>query len=328
MSKGTVLVTGAAGYIGSHAVLALLEAGWEVVAVDDLSSGARWLVPETVEFIHQDVAERRRMVQVLGDYRCRAVLHFAGSIVVSESVADPLKYYRNNVGGSLALIEACAAADVTRFIFSSSAAVYGEPLRVPVDEDAPTNPINPYGATKLIAEWMLRDAAALGLRHMALRYFNVAGADPSGRSGQLSLEATHLIKIACEAAANKRPGVTVFGTDYETPDGTCIRDYIHVSDLATAHVAALDHLMAGGPSLTLNCGYGHGASVRQVLAAVERAAGVPLEVGEGPRRPGDPARLVADSGRMRRLLAWTPEHDDLDAIVASALAWERNTKDR
>lgn len=324
MPKGTVLVTGGAGYIGSHAVLALSEADWRVVVVDDLSTGNRRLVPEAVPLIVGDVADRRRMVQVLGDYRCQAVIHFAGSIVVPESVSRPIEYYRNNVGGSLALIDACCEAGVDRFIFSSSAAVYGDPAGRPLDEDAPTVPITPYGTTKLITEWMLRDVeTAGGMRHMSLRYFNVAGADPSGRSGQLSIEATHLIKIACEAACGKRDGVTIHGTDYRTPDGTGIRDYIHVTDLAAAHLAALDYLAAGGPGTTLNCGYGHGASVREVLAAVEAAAGSPLGVVEGPRRAGDPARLVAETGRIRRLLDWTPVHDDLEGIVASALAWER-----
>jgi UDP-glucose 4-epimerase len=322
--RPAVLVTGGAGYIGSHVVLALVDAGWSVVVVDDLSTGRRDLVPTEVPFVDGDVGDEALMGRVIGDHGCAAVLHFAGSIVIPESVVDPLKYYRNNTVASRALIEASVAAEVTAFVFSSTAAVYGTPATVPVGEEAPVQPINPYGASKLMTEWILRDtSAATDLRYAALRYFNVAGADAAGRSGQCSREATHLIKIACETAVGKRPHMNLYGDDYETPDGTCVRDYIHVSDLATAHLAALEHLLAGGDDMVLNCGYGRGFSVRQVLAAVERAAGTPLDVDVAPRRPGDAPELVADPRRLRQRLAWAPTHDDLDTIVESALAWER-----
>ena len=321
----SLLVTGGAGYIGSHAVLALLDAGYEVTVLDDLSTGHRTAVPAAATFIQGDVGDRELLATLLRDQGITAVLHFAGSIVVPESVEKPLDYYRNNSFKSGRLIEACTEAGVDRFIFSSTAAVYGMPDRVPVSESDPTAPINPYGTTKLITEWMLRDtAAAHGLKYLALRYFNVAGADPAGRSGQSSRRATHLIKIAAEAVTGQRPHVAVFGEDYDTEDGTCVRDYIHVTDLAEAHVAALRHLEAGGDSDVLNCGYGRGYSVRQVLDTVERVGGRPLDIRSAPRRAGDAAKLVCDPSRLRSLLDWQPKHEDLDKIVASALAWERS----
>ncbi|MDP7667777.1 MAG: UDP-glucose 4-epimerase GalE [Rhodospirillales bacterium] len=321
---GRVLVTGGAGYIGSHVVHALLERSARVVVLDDLSTGAREAVAEGAILEVGNAGDRAFAVAVLRRHRCQAVLHFAGFIVNSESVRDPLAYYANNAGATRTLLEACVEAGVGTFVYSSSAAVYGAPDRVPVDEDAPLAPLAPYGRSKLAAEWMVRDTArAHGLNVAVLRYFNVAGADPAGRAGQVSRNATHLIKIACQAALGLRGGVEIFGDGYDTPDGTCVRDYIHVSDLADAHLAALEHLGAGGESLTLNCGYGHGASVREVLAAVERASGRKLDVRVGPCRPGDAPMLIADTRRIRKALKWRPRLDDLDAIVTSALGWER-----
>jgi UDP-glucose 4-epimerase len=323
-APATVLVTGGAGYIGSHAVLALRAAGHAVVVLDDLSNGERGLVPPDVAFVEGDVGDRALVDAVLARHRVRAVLHFAGSIVVPESVADPMKYYDNNSVRSLRLAAAALAAGIDAFIFSSTAAVYGAPEIVPIAEDAPTRPINPYGRSKLMTEWVLADVAtAHGLRYAALRYFNVAGADPHGRSGQCGKGATHLIKVAAQAALGLRPHLEIFGTDYATPDGTCIRDYIHVADLADAHVRALEHLLAGGAGGVMNCGYGRGFSVREVLAAIDRVHGAPVPTVEGPRRAGDPPTLVADSGRLRATLGWTPRFDDLDVIVRSALDWER-----
>ena len=320
----TVLVTGGAGYIGSHAVLALRDAGRPVVVLDDLSTGRRAAVPDGVPFVRGAAGDPALLDRVLRDHGIGAVMHFAGSIVVPESVERPLDYYRNNTLTSHALIEACVRAGIERFIFSSTAAVYGMPDRLPVGEDAATRPINPYGSSKLMTEWMLRDAAAAhGLRPVVLRYFNVAGADPALRSGQSTRVATHLLKIAAQAATGQRSEIQVFGDDYPTPDGTCVRDYIHVTDLAAAHVAALDHLEGGGGPLTLNCGYGRGCSVREMLDAVERVLGRPLAVRMAGRRAGDPPALVADVGRIGRALAWTPRFADLDGIVATALAWER-----
>jgi len=319
-----VLVTGGAGYIGSHVVWALRDAGHSVVALDDLSAGSRKVIPGDVVFIEGDVGNGEAVAALIERHRIEAVMHFAGSIVVPESVRNPLEYYRNNTVASRSLIDNCVHNGVRHFVFSSTAAVYGVPAVVPITEDMPTAPINPYGASKLMTEWMLRDtAAAHDLTYVSLRYFNVAGADPQGRAGQSTRVATHLIKIACEAAAGRRDHVQVFGSDYETPDGTCIRDYIHVSDLADAHLRALDHLLSGGASLVLNCGYGRGLSVLEVLAAVERAAGKPLDVRKAPRRPGDPPALVADAGKLRKALAWQPRLDDLDVIVRTALDWER-----
>ncbi len=324
IGKEAALVTGGAGYIGSHAVLALRAGGHPVVVLDDLSTGRREAVPGDVPLVVGNAGDAGLLQRVFAEYGVGAVLHFAGSIVVPESVARPLAYYRNNTVNSHALVEACVAAGIRRFIFSSTAAVYGMPATLPVTEDAPTAPINPYGTSKLMTEWMLRDAArAHDIRHVVLRYFNVAGADPAGRAGQSTPAATHLIKVACEAVLGARPTVQVFGEDYPTEDGTGVRDYIHVTDLADAHVLALEHLHAGGDSLVLNCGYGHGYSVRQVLRAVSAAAGVPVPVASAPRRPGDPAALVAGAGRIRGVLGWRPRFDDLDVIVGTALAWER-----
>ena len=320
----TVLVTGGAGYIGSHTVLGLRDRGEEVVVLDDLSTGVARLVPPGVELIEGDAGDAALLARLFSGRTVDAVIHFAGSIVVPESVADPLKYYRNNTANSRTLIEACVTAGVPRFIFSSTAAVYGIPDRVPVAEDAVLAPISPYGSSKLMTEWMLRDtAAAHDFSCIALRYFNVAGADPAGRSGQSTPEATHLIKVAVQAVMGTRDHVSVFGDDYDTPDGTGIRDYIHVTDLAAAHLAALDHLRGGARSGVFNCGYGRGASVREVLAAVERVSGTTLDIRNGPRRAGDPPSLVADASRLRKTLAWTPALDDLDTIVAHALDWER-----
>jgi len=323
-SKPTVLVTGGAGYIGSHAVLALREAAYPVMVLDDLSTGRRDAVPGDVPFIEGDAGASEPVGRILREHAIGAVVHFAGSIVIPESVTDPLKYYRNNTAASRNLIAACVANHVRYFIFSSTAAVYGHPRTVPVAEDAPTAPINPYGASKLMTEWILRDTAgAHDFTYVALRYFNVAGADPAGRTGQSTPDATHLIKVASQAAVGLRQCVEVFGEDYDTPDGTCIRDYIHVSDLAAAHVEALDHLRAAGESLVLNCGYGRGYSVREVLAAVEKEAGLRLDIRGAPRRPGDAARLVADARRLGNHFAWRPRHDDLGLIVRTAIGWER-----
>ncbi|SMH41347.1 UDP-galactose 4-epimerase [Azospirillum lipoferum] len=323
-TKDTVLVTGGAGYIGSHVVLALLDAGRRPVVLDDLSTGRRSMVPAGVPFVEGSVGDAGLVADTLGCHGIGTVMHFAGSIVVPESVERPLDYYRNNTVNSHALIVACLKAGVERFIFSSTAAVYGMPDRLPIDEETATAPINPYGASKLMTEWMLRDAAAAhGLRYVALRYFNVAGADPQGRSGQISKVATHLIKIAAQTVTGQRSEIAVFGDNYPTADGTCVRDYIHVSDLATAHVAALAHLETGGANQILNCGYGKGCSVREVLAMVEAVTGKPLPMRIAARRPGDPPALVAGVERIRATLDWTPRFDDLETIVSTALAWER-----
>lgn len=323
-----VLVTGGAGYIGSHVVHALCDAGWPVAVVDDLSTGRRAAVPEAVPLIEGDIGDRALMDAALARHSPVAVMHFAGSIVVPESVSDPLRYYSNNTAASLALISACVAAGVDNFIFSSTAAVYGEPERSPVAEDAATRPINPYGSSKLCTEWILRDTSqATPLRYVALRYFNVAGADPEGRTGQSTEKATHLIKVACQAALGLRPDMQIFGDDYPTFDGTCVRDYIHVSDLADAHVKALDYLVAGGDSTVLNCGYGHGFSVRQVLETVRDVAEGELGWRISPRRAGDPPELVAASGRIREVLGWKPLYDDLRFIVETAMDWERQLRD-
>jgi UDP-glucose 4-epimerase len=325
MSKLPVLVTGGAGYIGSHAVLALRDAGWPVAVIDDLSNGAREVVPEDVPFYEGNVADAALAERIFDAHGIRAIMHFAGSIVVPESVEKPLKYYANNTVASLALAGAALAAGVKHILFSSTAAVYGAPERVPIDEDEPTRPINPYGASKIMTERMLEDAsAAHPFNYGALRYFNVAGADPQGRAGQVGKGSTHLIKVAVEAAAGKRDHVAVYGTDYPTPDGTCIRDYIHVSDLASAHVAALERLIAEpDENLVLNCGYGKGLSVLEVLDAVDRANGSPVRrVMEG-RRAGDAPVLVAANARLLETLDWRPAHAEIDAIVTHALEWER-----
>ena len=330
MTKPAVLVTGGAGYIGSHAVLALKDAGWRVAVVDDLSNGSRSVVPADVPFYQGSIAERVLIDSIIDECGIGAIMHFAGSIVVPESVEQPLKYYANNTLASHSLISAAVDAGVKHILFSSTAAVYGAPDRVPIVEDDPKLPINPYGASKLMTERMLSDAsAAYPFNYGALRYFNVAGADPKGRTGQIGKGSTHLIKIACEAAVGKRPHVAVYGDDYPTPDGTCIRDYIHVSDLAAAHVAALEWLVANpDEDLVVNCGYGKGLSVLQVLDAVDRLTNEPVKrVMEG-RRLGDPPELVADNKRLLETLEWRPTYADIDRIVADALAWERGLLER
>jgi len=326
----TILVTGGAGYIGSHAVLALLDAGWPVVVVDNLVTGFRWAVPDAAAFVQADIAQVETMTAVIAEHQVGALMHFAGSVVVPESVADPLKYYRNNTVASRALIEAAVTGGVKHFIFSSTAATYGIPDAVPIREEAPRQPINPYGMSKLMTEIMLKDtAAAHPINYCALRYFNVAGADPLGRSGQSTAGATHLIKIAVEAAIGKRDAVSVYGTDYATPDGTGVRDYIHVSDLADAHVHALEHLIGhAGESLTMNCGYGRGYSVLEVLDTVDRVTNRTIERRMEARRAGDPDALVADNRKILSTLAWRPQRDDLKQIVADALAWERKLAER
>ncbi len=323
--KLTVLVTGGAGYIGSHAVLALLDAGWPVAVIDNLTTGFRFAVPGGVAFYQGDIADAGLLAQIFAEQDTQAVMHFAGSIVVPESVADPLGYYLNNTVKSRALIEAAVKAGVPHFIFSSTAATYGIPDVAAVTEDTPRRPINPYGWSKLMTEQMLADtAAAHPLNFCALRYFNVAGADPHGRSGQSTAGATHLIKVAVEAALGKRDSVAVFGTDYATPDGTGVRDYIHVSDLAAAHVLALEALIAKpARSLTMNCGYGRGFSVLEVLDAVDRVTNLKIERVIAGRRAGDPDSLISDPSLLKATLPWRPGHADLDEIVAHALAWER-----
>lgn len=320
----SILVTGGAGYIGSHMVLALRDAGEDVVVIDNLSTGYRPSVPADVELVVGDIGDRALLDATLAGRGITSIIHFAGSIVVPESVANPLAYYHNNTANSRTLIEAAIAAGVRTFIFSSTAAVYGNPAGNPVREDADLRPMSPYGSSKLMTEIMLADASrAHDFRYVALRYFNVAGADPAGRSGQSTPRASHLIKVACEAALGKRDHMQVFGTTYPTRDGTCERDYIHVSDLAAAHMAALAHLRPGGTSDTFNCGYGRGFTVLEVIDAVRRAAGRDFTVRMAPPRAGDPAAIVASADRIRQALGWRPAHDDLDAIVASALAWER-----
>ena len=319
----TVLVTGGAGYIGSHTVHALVDAGERVVVLDNLSTGFASALPQQMLPIVGDVGDRTLVAELIGDHEIESIIHFAGSTIVPDSMKNPLGYYGNNTANSRALIEAAVKGGVRHFIFSSTAAVYGNPARVPVAEDDPTVPLSPYGWSKLMTEVMLRDAsAAHELRHVALRYFNVAGADPQLRTGLSTAGATHLIKVAVEAALGRRAQIDVYGTDYPTPDGTCIRDFIHVSDLARAHLAALNYLRSGGDSTTLNCGYGRGYSIREVLDAVRRAAGHDFAVNFSDRRPGDIVVSVAAASRIRALLDWTPELDDLDAIVRHALAWE------
>ena len=319
----TILVTGGAGYIGSHMVHALLDGGERVVVLDNLSTGFDWAVPARAPLVVGDTGDQRLVRDIIRDHEVEAIIHFAASVVVPDSVRDPLAYYRNNTVNSRALIECAVQNGVRHFIFSSTAAVYGNPIELPVLEDAPTLPISPYGWSKLMTEIMLRDASgAHSLNHVILRYFNVAGADPQGRTGQSTAGATHLIKVAVEAAAGLRAELNVFGTDYPTPDGTCIRDYIHVGDLVLAHCAALRALRSGGASRTLNCGYGHGFSVRQVIDAVKRISGIDFTVRTAPRRAGDAATVVADTTQIRNTLAWQPRFDDLETIVRDALAWE------
>jgi len=325
MTKSPVLVTGGAGYIGSHAVLALRDGGWPVMVIDDLSNGSREAVPGDVPFFEGSIADRGLVDRILAEQGIGAILHFAGSIVVPESVEKPLDYYANNTLASHALISAAVAAGVPHIVFSSTAAVYGEPERVPIEEDDHKQPINPYGASKLMTERMLADtAAAFPINYAALRYFNVAGADPDMRAGQVGKGSTHLIKVAVEAATGKRDHVDVFGTDYPTPDGTCVRDYVHVSDLADAHVAALERLIERPQdNLVLNCGYGQGLSVIEVLDALNRVAGEPVPRVIGPRRAGDPPLLVASNRALVDTLGWSPRFAEIDAIITHALAWER-----
>ena len=328
--EGKVMVTGGAGYIGSHAVLALLDAGYEVVVVDNLVTGFDWAVDPRATLVRANIEDDATVRATIRDHRVRAIMHFAGSVVVPESVSDPLKYYRNNTAATRALLESAVVEGVPHFIFSSTAATYGTPVKVPVQEGDPTVPINPYGMSKLMTEAMLRDvAAAHPINYCALRYFNVAGADPQGRSGQSTIGATHLIKIAVEAATGKRAAVSVFGTDFDTPDGTGVRDYIHVSDLAAAHVAALELLIAEpGKSHTLNAGYNRGFSVNEVLDAVDRVTNMTIQRRYEGRRAGDPAALVADNGAILAALPWRPQRDDLETIVKDALAWERKLAER
>ena len=325
----TVLVTGGAGYIGSHMVLELVDAGEPVVVLDNLSTGHEWAVADGVPLVVGDSGDQELVARTIKQNGIDAIIHFAASIVVPDSVRDPLGYYRNNTANTRALIESAVQNGVKQFIFSSTAAVYGNPAQIPVTETAPTQPISPYGSSKLMSETMLRDAGhAHGLGYMILRYFNVAGADPRCRAGQSSKMATHLIKVAVETSLGLREKLAVFGNDYPTPDGSCIRDYIHVSDLVRAHSDALRHLRSGGQSLTLNCGYGHGFSVFDVVDTVKRVSGVDFKVEIASRREGDPARIVADSGKARATLGWQPRFDELPTIVAHALAWERELTSR
>jgi UDP-glucose 4-epimerase len=330
MTKVPVLVTGGAGYIGSHAVLALRDDGWPVAVIDDLSNGTRAVVPDDIHFFEGSIADRGLVDRILAEQQIGAILHFAGSIVVPESVEKPLDYYANNTLASHALISAAVAAQVPHIVFSSTAAVYGAPERVPIEEDDPKQPINPYGASKLMTERMLADsAAAYPLNYAALRYFNVAGADPDLRAGQIGKGSTHLIKVAVEAAAGIRDHVDVFGTDYPTPDGSCVRDYIHVSDLAEAHVAALLTLIERPhDNFVLNCGYGNGLSVLEVLDALDRVTGEPVARVIGPRRAGDPPLLVASNRALIDTLGWRPRFADIDTIITHALAWERQLRAR
>jgi UDP-glucose 4-epimerase len=320
--SSSILVTGGAGYIGSHVVRQLVERGEQVVVLDDLSTGYRSAVLGT-PLVVGNTGDPVTVKRVLAEHGVETVMHFAAHTIVPESVSNPLKYYGNNTCATRNLLECCDRAGVRHFVFSSTAAVYGVPAEGLAREDSPTAPINPYGLSKLMSEWMLRDlAAASALRYVALRYFNVAGSDPGGRLGHTAPQATLLVKVACQHAAGVRPKLQVFGTDYPTPDGTGVRDYIHVEDLASAHLCALDYLRGGGASATLNCGYGHGYSVREVLRMVEQVSGQPLVVEESPRRAGDPPSLVAHAERIRAVLGWAPRLDDLETIVRTQLDWE------
>jgi UDP-glucose 4-epimerase len=324
MSQGSsVLVTGGAGYIGSHTVLQLVARGERVVVLDDLSTGFRQAVRD-VPLVIGSVGDRRLVDALLDEHRVDTIVHFAAHTIVPESVSNPLKYYGNNTCSTRSLLEAASTAGVKHFVFSSTAAVYGVAGDGLISEESPTAPINAYGTSKLMSEWMLRDLSAVTpMRHVALRYFNVAGSDPAGRIGQSTRAATLLVKVACEAAVGKRTHLSVFGTDYPTPDGTGVRDYIHVEDLAGAHLNALDYLRGGGRSLTANCGYGHGYSVREVLSSVEKIAGLKLNIKEEPRRAGDPPSLVAKCDKVRSVLGWQPKLDDIDTIVRTSLEWEK-----
>lgn len=325
----TVLVSGGAGYIGSHMVLHLCEAGEKVVVVDNLSTGFEWAIDSRATFIKGNVADQALIAKVVEEHNVDAIIHFAGSIVVPESVVDPLKYYDNNTCVSRNLLAAAVASGVKHFIFSSTAAVYGEADSVPLKEDSPLNPMSPYGRSKLMTEMMLADVAvAHPITYGVLRYFNVAGADTGGRIGQSSKGATHLIKIACEAAVGSRDHMFIFGDDYDTPDGTCVRDYIHVSDLAAAHGLLLDYLRAGGASDTFNCGYGRGFSVSEVIDTVKEVSGVDFEVKMAPRRAGDPASLISDPSKLRKKLKWQPQNEDIKVIAKTAYNWEQKLQQR
>ena len=330
MDKLPVLVTGGAGYIGSHAVLALRDAGWPVAVIDNLSTGTRYVVPDDVPFYEGNVADRQLVDRIFAEQGTGAIMHFAGSIVVPESVEKPLDYYRNNTLASHALLSAAVDSGVTHFVFSSTAAVYGSPERVPVEEGDPKLPINPYGASKLMTERMLEDSsAAYPLNYAALRYFNVSGADPEGRTGQIGKGSTHLIKVAVETAVGKRDHVDVFGTDYDTPDGSCVRDYIHVSDLADAHVKALERLIEQpDENLVLNLGYGRGLSVLEVLDALDRLLPKPIHREMKGRRAGDPAMLISSNEALKKTLDWTARFADIEAILGHALEWERKLLSR
>ena len=320
-----VLVTGGAGYIGSHMVLALTDAGEDVVVLDNLTTGFAWAIAPQAKLVKGDIADEVLVAKIIAEHNVESIIHFAGSIVVPDSVSDPLGYYLNNTVKSRALMQAAVKGGVKTFLFSSTAAVYGNPLTMPVYETETPTPISPYGTSKLMTELMLRDShQAYGLNYIALRYFNVAGADPKGRTGQSTPQATHLIKVACQTALGQRKSMDVFGTDYATPDGTCLRDYIHVSDLIAAHMDALAHLRKGAESGIFNCGYGKGYSVLEVIKAVEKASGGSVNHRLAPRRAGDPAAIVAGADRVRSILGWQPKHNDLDFIVQSALAWERH----
>ena len=323
----SVLVTGGAGYIGGHTVLALRDAGENVVVLDNLSTGFRSAVPDGVPLVVGDFGDQELVGRIFAEHGVTAIAHFAAKIVVPESVSDPLGYYLNNTSKARNLIECAVRGGIRHFIFSSTAAVYGEPAIVPVSEEAPLAPVSPYGRSKLMVEWMLQDSArAHDLRYVVLRYFNVAGADPQGRLGQSTRNATHLIKVAVQAALGERPGLDVFGIDYPTPDGSCIRDYIQVTDLGNAHLKALAYLRAGGVSLTCNCGYGRGFSVLEVVDVVKKVAGTDFPVRLAGRRPGDPAVIVASAERIKSTLGWVPMHDDLAGIVRQALDWERRLR--
>ena len=329
-SPYSILVTGGAGYIGSHTSHVLCNAGHDVVVLDNLYSGHQWAVPDSATFIKGDCADQELIARLHAKYNFDAVIHFAGYVVVPESVTNPGMYYQNNVVTTLRLIEQCRKSKIDKFVFSSSAAVYGMPGQEPVSETSQLNPLNPYGRTKLISEWTLDDFARASLktdetpfRYTALRYFNVAGASPDGKIGQATKNATHLIKVACETAAGQHSAMKVFGTDYDTPDGTCIRDYIHVTDLATAHLKALDYLWAGGESTILNCGYGHGYSVEKVIQTCKTVSQVDFTVDKCARRPGDSAAVVANNTKILNTLDWKPQHDDLELICESAWNWEK-----
>jgi UDP-glucose 4-epimerase len=319
------LIVGGAGYIGSHVVLDLVQHGEEVVVIDDLSTGFRELLPDSVALVQGDFGNAELLDDVIARHGVNAIIHFAAKIVVPESVSDPLRYYLNNTSKARTLIEVAVKHGIKHFIFSSTAAVYGDAREMPVTEETATVPVSPYGRSKLMVEWMLQDSArAYGLTPVILRYFNVAGADPLGRSGQITRNSTHLIKVAAEAVTGVRDGMRVYGTDYPTADGTCVRDYIHVSDLARAHALALDYLRQNGQSTVLNCAYGRGYSVLDVLKSVKHVSGVDFPTEMAPRRPGDPATIIASGEKIRSVLGWQPQFDDLDQIVAHALAWEKH----